>query len=117
MLRSLCCMRALDTEKFHSGITSIRRRLLLCSLYCIALQRWDSIPCNVVTMARLPKVWSLCSRYDYEGVESDAANNMIEHLLKVQADSKPGDKFGDYELQTADEFSYTGTCCRQQPFY
>lgn len=106
-------MRALDTEKFHSGITSKRRRLLLCSLYCIALQRWDSTPCNVATMARLPKVWSLCSRYDYEGVESDAANNMIEHLRKVQADSKPGDKFGDYELQTADEFSYTGTCCRR----
>ena len=62
-------------------------------------------------------MWSLCSRYDYEGVKSDAANNMIEHLRKVQADTKPGDKFGDYELQKADEFSYTGTCCRQYPFY
>ena len=42
-----------------------------------------------------------------EGVESEAANSMIEHLRKVQADSKPGDKLGDYELETADEFSFT----------
>ncbi|CAK0784241.1 hypothetical protein CVIRNUC_007445 [Coccomyxa viridis] len=47
------------------------------------------------------------SRFDYEGVESDAANSMVEHLRAVQADSKPGTKFGDYELKTADEFSYT----------
>ena len=40
-------------------------------------------------------------------MESDAANNMMDHLRKVQADSKPGDKFGDFELDTADDFSYT----------
>lgn len=32
---------------------------------------------------------------------------MIEHLRKVQADSSPGSNFGDYELETADEFSFT----------
>ena len=50
----------------------------------------------------------LCSRFDYEGVESDAAHSMVEHLRAVQADNKPGTKFGGYELKTADEFSYTG---------
>ena len=40
-------------------------------------------------------------------MESDAANNMMDHLRKVQADSKAGDKFGDFELETADDFSYT----------
>ncbi|BDA44970.1 Phosphoglucomutase, chloroplastic [Coccomyxa sp. Obi] len=47
------------------------------------------------------------SRYDYEGVESDAANEMVEHLRNVLANSPPGTKLGDYEVQTADEFSYT----------
>ena len=32
---------------------------------------------------------------------------MIEHLRKVQADSSPGDKFGDYELEKADDFRFT----------
>lgn len=49
----------------------------------------------------------LCSRYDYEGVESEAANKMVEHLREVMAKSSPGTKLGDYEVQTADEFSYT----------
>lgn len=40
-------------------------------------------------------------------MESDAANNMMDHLRKVQADSEPGDKFGNLELETADDFSYT----------
>lgn len=31
------------------------------------------------------------SRYDYEGVESDAANNMIKHLEEVIAKSKKGE--------------------------
>ena len=51
----------------------------------------------------------LCSRFDYEGVESDAANSMVEHLRAVQADSKPGTKFGAYELKAADDFNYTGS--------
>lgn len=34
------------------------------------------------------------SRYDYEGVESDAANKMIAHLESVIADSKKGEGFG-----------------------
>ncbi|PSC71409.1 hypothetical protein C2E20_5335 [Micractinium conductrix] len=47
------------------------------------------------------------SRYDYEGVESEAANKMIAHLEGVIAGSKKGDKFGDYVLETADNFTYT----------
>jgi phosphoglucomutase len=49
----------------------------------------------------------LCSRYDYEGVDSDAANKMVEHVRKVMAESPPGTKLGGYEIQAADEFSYT----------
>lgn len=32
---------------------------------------------------------------------------MMEHLRRVQADSKPGAKFGNYELELADDFSFT----------
>ncbi|GJM84467.1 hypothetical protein PR202_ga00137 [Eleusine coracana subsp. coracana] len=47
------------------------------------------------------------SRYDYEECESDSANKMMEHLRDVIANSKPGDKYGNYTLQFADDFSYT----------
>ena len=47
------------------------------------------------------------SRYDYEGVDSDAANKLIEHVRKRIADSPPGSKLGGYEVEAADEFSYT----------
>ncbi|KAL4859281.1 Phosphoglucomutase [Chlorella vulgaris] len=47
------------------------------------------------------------SRYDYEGVESEQANKMVQHLEGVIASSSKGQKFGDYVLETADNFSYT----------
>ncbi|XP_062200341.1 phosphoglucomutase, chloroplastic [Phragmites australis] len=47
------------------------------------------------------------SRYDYEECESDSANKMMEHLRDVIANSKPGEKYGNYTLQFADDFSYT----------
>ena len=50
----------------------------------------------------------LCrSRYDYEGVDSEAAQRLVEHLRGLIASSKPGAKFGPYELATADDFRYT----------
>ncbi|KAK9811703.1 hypothetical protein WJX72_008702 [[Myrmecia] bisecta] len=47
------------------------------------------------------------SRYDYEGVESEKADKMVEHLRGVMAGASKGTKLGPYELATADEFSYT----------
>lgn len=47
------------------------------------------------------------SRYDYEGVESEGANKMVEHLEEVIAKSKKGDKLGNYTLEKADQFDYT----------
>ena len=49
----------------------------------------------------------LCSRYDYEGVDSKAAQQLVEHLRGLIASSGPGTKFGAYELATADDFRYT----------
>nr|CAB3494910.1 unnamed protein product [Digitaria exilis] len=47
------------------------------------------------------------SRYDYEACESDGANKMMDHLRDVISNSNPGQKYGDYTLKFADDFSYT----------
>jgi len=47
------------------------------------------------------------SRYDYEGVESEKADAMVDHLRSVIASAKKGDKFGEFELDFADDFEYT----------
>lgn len=45
-------------------------------------------------------------RHDYEAVDSDIANGIVEHL-RGQLSSLPGKSWGDYEVKFADEFSYT----------
>ncbi|XP_027363513.1 phosphoglucomutase, chloroplastic [Abrus precatorius] len=47
------------------------------------------------------------SRYDYEECESEGANKMIQYLRESVSKSKPGDKYGSYVLQFADDFTYT----------
>ncbi|CAH9094302.1 unnamed protein product [Cuscuta epithymum] len=46
------------------------------------------------------------SRYDYEECESQGANLMITYLRDLIATSKAGDKYGNYTLNFADDFSY-----------
>jgi len=45
-------------------------------------------------------------RYDYEGVATKGADEMIAHLVTVITSSKKGDRFGEFELASADEFEY-----------
>jgi phosphoglucomutase len=45
-------------------------------------------------------------RHDYEAVESDIANGIMEHL-RAQLDALTEHQFGSYTVQYADEFSYT----------
>ncbi|KAF6155496.1 hypothetical protein GIB67_017851 [Kingdonia uniflora] len=47
------------------------------------------------------------SRYDYEECESEGANKMVGHLRDILSKSNSGDKYGDYVLQFADDFTYT----------
>mmetsp|Transcript_8438 Transcript_8438/g.20281 ORF Transcript_8438/g.20281 Transcript_8438/m.20281 type:complete len:562 (+) Transcript_8438:198-1883(+) len=47
------------------------------------------------------------SRYDYEGCDSGDANRMMDHIRGVIAESPKGTKFGAFELEKADDFSYT----------
>jgi phosphoglucomutase len=46
------------------------------------------------------------SRHDYEGVESDRANQLVANLY-AQLPTLAGKKFGNYEVEYADDFSYT----------
>ncbi len=46
------------------------------------------------------------SRHDYEEVDSDAANGLMEHLRHSLA-GLPGYKFGDLTVESADDFAYT----------
>lgn len=45
-------------------------------------------------------------RHDYEAVDSEIANGIVDHL-RGQLDTLPGKSWGDYEVKYADEFSYT----------
>ena len=46
------------------------------------------------------------SRHDYEGVDSDRANTLMENLRSC-APTLKGKKFGHYEVEYGDDFSYT----------
>lgn len=46
------------------------------------------------------------SRHDYEDVSADGANTLIE-TLRGQFGKLPGQRFGAYEIEFADDFSYT----------
>lgn len=46
------------------------------------------------------------SRHDYEEVDTDAANGLMEALRQKLA-TLPGQRFGDLTVETADDFSYT----------
>ena len=46
------------------------------------------------------------SRHDYEGVEIDKANTLMDNLRSLLP-SLPGKQYGQYEVKYADDFSYT----------
>ncbi len=46
------------------------------------------------------------SRYDYEGVETDRANDLVKRLHSLMPTLK-GKQFGNYQIEYSDDFSYT----------
>ncbi|XP_016435641.1 phosphoglucomutase, chloroplastic [Nicotiana tabacum] len=62
---------------------------------------------NVVTEHWATYGRNFFSRYDYEECESEGANKMIEYLRDLISKSKAGDKYGNYVLDFADDFTYT----------
>jgi phosphoglucomutase len=45
-------------------------------------------------------------RHDYEAIEPDRANRLIE-TLRRRLPELPGTRFGDFEITEADDFAYT----------
>lgn len=95
-------------ESFGSGSNHVREKdglwAVLFWLNLIACKRQ-----SVEEIVR--KHWEkygrdIYSRHDYEAVDSDIANGIVEHL-RDQLSSLLGKSWGDYVVKFADEFSYT----------
>ncbi|CAI8604564.1 unnamed protein product [Vicia faba] len=105
-------------ESFGTGSDHIREKdgiwAVLAWLSIIAHRNKDTKPGEkLISVSDVVKEhWAtygrnFFSRYDYEECESDGANKMIEYLREILSKSKPGDKYGSYVLQFADDFTYT----------
>ncbi|KAJ6869681.1 phosphoglucomutase [Populus alba x Populus x berolinensis] len=105
-------------ESFGTGSDHIREKdgiwAVLAWLSIIAYRNKDKKPGEkLVSVADVVKEhWAtfgrnFFSRYDYEECESEGANKMIQNLRDIVSKSKPGDKYGNYTLQFADDFMYT----------
>ncbi|KDP22352.1 hypothetical protein JCGZ_26183 [Jatropha curcas] len=105
-------------ESFGTGSDHIREKdgiwAVLAWLSIIAHRNKDKkLGDKLVSVADVVKEhWAtygrnFFSRYDYEECESEGANKMIEYLRDLASKSKPGEKYGSYVLQCADDFKYT----------
>ncbi|WCJ36567.1 phosphoglucomutase [Euphorbia peplus] len=105
-------------ESFGTGSDHIREKdgiwAVLAWLSIIAYKNKDTKPGEkLVSVSDVVKEhWAtygrnFFSRYDYEECESEGANKMVEFLRDLISKSKPGDKYGSYVLQNADDFKYT----------
>lgn len=95
-------------ESFGTGSDHVREKdglwAVLCwlnilavskqSVQSLAMQHWTEYGRNVY------------SRHDYEGLPTDAANGVMQHLRDSFA-SLPGTMFGRYTVKNCDDFSYT----------
>ncbi|XP_065870663.1 phosphoglucomutase, chloroplastic [Euphorbia lathyris] len=105
-------------ESFGTGSDHIREKdgiwAVLAWLSIIAYKNKDTKPGEkLISVSDVVKEhWAtygrnFFSRYDYEECESEGANKMVEFLRDLISKSKPGDKYGSYVLQNADDFKYT----------
>lgn len=75
---------------FWLNILAVRKQ----SVEAIAREHWARFGRNVY------------SRYDYEGLPTEAANGVMQHL-RASFSTLTGNQFGKYTVQTCDDFSYT----------
>jgi phosphoglucomutase len=75
---------------FWLNILAVRRQ----SVEAIVREHWSTYGRNYYC------------RHDYEAVDSDRANTMVAELRSALP-NLPGQKFGNYEVSYADDFSYT----------
>ncbi|XP_030463495.2 phosphoglucomutase, chloroplastic [Syzygium oleosum] len=105
-------------ESFGTGSDHIREKdgiwAVLAWLSILAYWNKDKKPGEqLVSVSDIAKEhWAtygrnFFSRYDYEECESEGANKMVQYLRDLISKSKKGEKYGDYVLQFADDFTYT----------
>ncbi|KAI4340844.1 hypothetical protein MLD38_025645 [Melastoma candidum] len=104
-------------ESFGTGSDHIREKdgiwAVLAWLSILAFRNKDKKPGEeLVSVSDVVKEhWAIYgrnffSRYDYEECESEGANKMMAYLRELVSTSKAGEKYGDYVLQLADDFTY-----------
>ena len=95
-------------ESFGTGSDHVREKdglwAVLFWLNILAIKRQ-----SVETL--LKRHWArfgrnVYSRHDYEGLPTEAANGIMQHLRESFA-SLPGSAFGPYKVKSCDDFSYT----------
>jgi phosphoglucomutase len=74
---------------FWLNLLAVRRQ----SVASIVQQHWQTFGRNYYT------------RYDYEGIDTEAANGLMQHLQSLLA-GLPGTRLGDYSVEYADNFAY-----------
>lgn len=95
-------------ESFGTGSNHIREKDGLWAVLFwlnIVAARGESVE-QIVTSHWQEYGRNFYSRHDYEGVESEGANELMNRLRNSFADLT-GKKYGDYEVKYADDFSYT----------
>lgn len=95
-------------ESFGSGSNHVREKdglwAVLFWLNLIARKR-QSVA-DIVTEHWEKFGRDIYCRHDYEAVENDIANGIVDHL-RSQLVRLPGQNWGEYTVKYADEFSYT----------
>jgi len=102
-------------ESFGTGSDHIREKdgiwAVLCWLSILASKNSSGKPLVEVSDV-VKEYWrnygrNYFTRYDYEEVETEGANQMMAHLKAIISDSKTiGKKYGDYTVAKCDDFEY-----------
>ncbi|WAR45191.1 alpha-D-glucose phosphate-specific phosphoglucomutase [Methylomonas rapida] len=95
-------------ESFGSGSNHVREKDgLWAVLFWLNLLARKRQPVEDIVREHWQKYGrDIYCRHDYEAVDADIANGIVEQL-RNQLPSLPGKTWGDYSVKFADEFSYT----------
>ena len=95
-------------ESFGTGSSHVREKDgLWAVLFWLNILAKKAQPVSQIVTEHWQKYGrDIYCRHDYEAVESDIANSIMDHL-REQLKTLPGQVFGQYIVQYADEFSYT----------
>ena len=95
-------------ESFGTGSNHVREKdglwAVLCWLNIIAAKQSSVEKIVMEHWAEYGR--NVYSRHDYEAIPTEAANAVMAHI-KAQFNRLPNQKFGQYTVNTADDFSYT----------